>query len=55
VQGIAGLVGPGLFTWIFAHFISTGRSWQLPGAPFLLGSLLLLTALLLALRVTRER
>ena len=55
VQGIAGLVGPGLFTWIFAHFISTGSSWQLPGAPFLLGSLLLLTALLLALRVTRER
>ena len=55
VQGIAGLIGPGLFTWIFAHFISTGRSWQLPGAPFLLGSLLLLTALLLALRVTRER
>ena len=55
VQGIAGLVGPGLFTWIFAHFISTGRSWQLPGAPFLLGSLLLLTALLLAFRVTRER
>lgn len=55
VQGIAGLVGPGLFTWIFAYFISTGRSWQLPGAPFLLGSLLLLTALLLALRVTRER
>src|ERR1039458_5597993 len=39
VQGIAGLVGPGLFTWIFAYFISTGRSWQLPGAPFLLGSL----------------
>ena len=55
VQGIAGLVGPGLFTWIFAHFISTGRSSQLPGAPFLLGSLLLVTALLLALRVTRER
>ncbi len=55
VQGIAGLVGPGLFTWIFAHFISTGSSWQLPGAPFLLGSLLLLTALLLAFRVTRER
>jgi DHA1 family tetracycline resistance protein-like MFS transporter len=55
VQGIAGLVGPGLFTWIFAHFISTGRSWQLPGAPFLLGSLLLLTALVLAFRVTRER
>jgi MFS transporter, DHA1 family, tetracycline resistance protein len=55
VQGIAGLVGPGLFTWIFAHFISTGGAWQLPGAPFFLGSLLLVTALLLAVRVTRAR
>ena len=55
VQGIAGLVGPGIFTWTFAHFISTDRSWQLPGAPFFLGSLLLAAALLLAVRVTRAR
>ena len=55
VMGIAGLVGPGLFTYTFAHFISTDRTWQLPGAPFFLGSLLLLIALLLAVRVTRQR
>jgi DHA1 family tetracycline resistance protein-like MFS transporter len=55
VMGIAGLVGPGLFTWIFAQFIRTGGAWQLPGAPFFLGSLLLVFALLLAVRVTRER
>jgi DHA1 family tetracycline resistance protein-like MFS transporter len=55
VQGIAGLVGPGLFTWTFAYFIKPGRAWHLPGAAFLLGSLLLASALLLALRVTRER
>ena len=55
VQGIAGLVGPGLFTWTFARFIRPDSAWQLPGAPFLLGSLILITALLIALRVTRER
>jgi DHA1 family tetracycline resistance protein-like MFS transporter len=55
VQGIAGLVGPGVFTWTFARFIRPDSAWQLPGAPFLLGSLILITALLIALRVTRER
>jgi DHA1 family tetracycline resistance protein-like MFS transporter len=55
VQGIAGLVGPGIFTWTFARFIRPDSAWQAPGAPFLLGSLILVTALLIALRVTRER
>jgi DHA1 family tetracycline resistance protein-like MFS transporter len=55
VQGIAGLVGPGIFTWTFARFIRPDSAWQMPGAPFLLGSLLLLIALLLAVRVTRTR
>lgn len=55
VTGIAGLVGPGLFTWTFAHFIETGRSFTLPGAPFFLGSFLLATGVLLAFRVTRPR
>ncbi len=54
VMGIAGLIGPGLFTWTFAYFIRGGRDWQLPGAPFLLGALLLLIAFFLALRVTRQ-
>jgi DHA1 family tetracycline resistance protein-like MFS transporter len=55
VQGIAGLVGPGIFTWTFARFIRPDSAWQAPGAPFFLGSLLLLIALLLAVRVTRKR
>jgi DHA1 family tetracycline resistance protein-like MFS transporter len=55
VQGIAGLVGPGLFTWTFARFIRPDSAWQAPGAPFFLGSLLLFIALLLAVRVTRKR
>jgi len=55
VMGIAGLIGPGLFTWTFAHFIGADTSWQLPGAPFLLGAMLLSTALIIAVRVTRQR
>jgi DHA1 family tetracycline resistance protein-like MFS transporter len=55
VMGISGLIGPGLFTWTFAHFIGAGTAWHLPGAPFFLGALLLFAALILAIRVTRER
>jgi DHA1 family tetracycline resistance protein-like MFS transporter len=53
LMGMAGLIGPGLFTAIFAHFISPSRAWHLPGAPFLLAALLLVGAMLLSLRVTR--
>jgi DHA1 family tetracycline resistance protein-like MFS transporter len=51
VRGIAGLIGPGLFTFTFASFIGVHSQWQLPGAPFLLAALLLIAALLVALRV----
>ena len=50
--GIAGLIGPQLFTRTFAHFIDpTGT--LIPGAPFLLAALLLAIALGLGVRVTR--
>jgi DHA1 family tetracycline resistance protein-like MFS transporter len=52
-MGITGMIGPSLFTRIFANFISTHRSWQLPGAPFLLAALLLVAAFATAWRVTR--
>ncbi|MFM0212223.1 TCR/Tet family MFS transporter [Paraburkholderia sediminicola] len=48
ITGIAGMVGPFLFTQTFVYFIDKGRAWPLPGAPFLLASGLLLLALLLA-------
>ena len=51
--GITGMIGPGLFTLTFAHFISSGSGRDLPGAPFLLAALLLTTALVLAYRVAR--
>ncbi len=50
LTGIAGLIGPGLFTLTFAYFIS-GPS-LLPGAPMLLAALLLMASIALAWRVT---
>ncbi len=55
LRGIAGLIGPGLFTQTFASSIGARRDWHLPGAPFLLASLLLLGAMTLAWVVTRPR
>jgi DHA1 family tetracycline resistance protein-like MFS transporter len=55
VTGIANLFGPALFTQTFAFAIGAGRDWQLPGAPFLIATLLLALAGILALWVTRTR
>jgi len=54
IIGIAGLIGPGLFTLSFAYFIDKGRAWTLPGAPFFIAAGLLLLALLLALQAARS-
>lgn len=53
VTSIAGLIGPGLFTLSFAHFIDKSRAWTLPGAPFFIAAALLLLALLLAAQAAR--
>ncbi|HVT35433.1 MAG TPA: TCR/Tet family MFS transporter [Nevskiaceae bacterium] len=50
--GIAGMIGPGLFTQTFAHFIDP-VGLQLPGAPYYIASLLLFVGLILAWRITR--
>jgi MFS transporter, DHA1 family, tetracycline resistance protein len=55
LNGIAELIGPGLFTLTFAAFIDPGRGVHLRGASFLLAALILLGAALLAVRVTRVR
>jgi DHA1 family tetracycline resistance protein-like MFS transporter len=49
LMGIAGMVAPALFSFIFAALIT-----PLPGAPFLLAALLLLAAMLIAAVVTSE-
>jgi DHA1 family tetracycline resistance protein-like MFS transporter len=53
VMGLTGIVGPGLFALTFSMFISSWRTWNVPGAAFLLASLLLVGAVVLAFRVTR--
>jgi DHA1 family tetracycline resistance protein-like MFS transporter len=50
VQSVSQLVGPFLFTLTFAYFIGGEAPLQLPGAPFLLASVLLLLALSIAAR-----
>jgi len=55
INGIAGLIGPTLFTQSFAYFIGAQAGWQIPGAPFFLAACLLLIGAGLAWRVTVVR
>jgi MFS transporter, DHA1 family, tetracycline resistance protein len=55
VQSVSELVGPFLFTLTFAWFIGAEAPVQLPGAPFLLASTLLLLALVIAARTLADR
>ena len=55
VLGISTLIGPLLFTQIFAAFIGAHRDWHLPGAPFLLSAVLIVSSLTVALRVMATR
>jgi DHA1 family tetracycline resistance protein-like MFS transporter len=53
LMGLSSLIGPTLFTQIFALAIGTHADWGLPGAPFLLSTLLILLAIVWAWRTTR--
>jgi DHA1 family tetracycline resistance protein-like MFS transporter len=55
VRGIAGLIGPGLYTLSFAYAIGAGAGWHQPGLPYLIAALCLFAALVIALAVTRPR
>ncbi len=54
IMGLTGVIGPGLFTVTFALFIGGKAPLDLPGAPFILASLLMICAVLLAVRVTQS-
>jgi DHA1 family tetracycline resistance protein-like MFS transporter len=54
LASLAGIFGPALFTQIFAWLISDHAPLHLPGAPFLLSSLLLALGGLIAWRVTKS-
>jgi DHA1 family tetracycline resistance protein-like MFS transporter len=64
INGVTGLIGPTLFTQTFAYFIrfdpalstphsSLSTSVEFPGAPFILASLMLLSAAAIAWRATK--
>ena len=50
---LAWIMGPGLFTFTFAYFIEPARGWNIPGAPWYLGALLLFVAMLMATRIPK--
>jgi DHA1 family tetracycline resistance protein-like MFS transporter len=54
ITGIANLFGPALFTQVFAFAIAPGHVWHVPGAPFLIATLLLAFSGFVAWRVTRS-
>jgi len=55
LMGLTGFIGPTVFTLMFAYFISGQAPVNLPGAPFLLSALFMITSLVLAAKVTRAR
>ena len=52
IAGLTGILGPILFTLVFAQFIGPFASVGLPGMAFFVASVLMLAALALAVRVT---
>lgn len=52
IIGIATMIGPMMFAGTFAYFIGDNAPWHVPGAAYLLASLVLSAAALLAARVT---
>ncbi len=64
INGMTGLIGPTLFTQTFAYFLRSdsvlslqpsrlSTSFELPGAPFILASLMLFSAVVIAWRTTK--
>jgi MFS transporter, DHA1 family, tetracycline resistance protein len=55
LRGIAGLLGPGIFTYIFSRSIGADAIFHLPGAPFFAAATMLLISLALAQREARRQ
>ena len=54
-MGIASMIGPAMFTLIYARAIDPANHVGLPGAPFLIAAAILAMALLVGAWVTRSR
>lgn len=55
VRGVAFMIGPLLFSSLFANFIGPNRRWHLPGAPYLLAAALVTVATIVASYVTADQ
>ena len=55
IRGVAGIGGPGLFTYIFARAVGDHAIVHLPGLPFFTAAGLLVIAIPISLWATRER
>src|SRR5204863_7243761 len=53
LRSITFLIGPGLFSWTYAWFISPQRSFHLPGGPYFLAAAMLFTAMLMSTRIAQ--
>jgi len=53
LQGVAGLIGPALFTLSFAYAIDAAHGVHLPGVPFLIAALLLLAGGMIGWQASR--
>ena len=54
LRGIAGLLGPGIFTYIFSKSIGSHALIQHPGTPFFAAAAMILISLLIALKSARD-
>jgi DHA1 family tetracycline resistance protein-like MFS transporter len=53
LRGIGGMIGPGLFTGVFAAAVADGRSPAMAGAPYVLSAMMLAVAYAIAWRTTQ--
>jgi DHA1 family tetracycline resistance protein-like MFS transporter len=53
LASLAFIFGPSLFTFLFAFFIDQKYGWNIPGAPWYLGALLLFVAMIMATRIPK--
>ena len=54
LRGAAGIVGPQIFTWIFAYSVGERAVVNLPGSPFYMAALMLLIAVPIGIIATRK-
>lgn len=55
LRGIAGVIGPSFFTWIFARAITGGVGIHIPGLPYYTAAALMILSVLLGAVTGRER